>query len=92
MAMDVSVSLPPELQQATQAMVSTAVNKAIQEALNKNSFRPYMTQQESCKYLHVAPSTLNRWIKDYNLPIVQIEGVKRYSRTSLDEFMKRIEK
>ena len=85
--MDVSVSLPPELQQATQRMVQMAVGKAIKQALKQNSFPPYMTQQEACRYLHIAPSTLNRWIKDYGVPVVQIEGVKRYSRSSLDKFM-----
>lgn len=89
--MDVSVNLPPELQQATQEMVQNAIETAVAQELKKNAYRPYMTQKEACKYLHVAPSTFNRWIRNYKIPVVQIEGVKRYKKDSLDRFMEQIE-
>ncbi len=56
--MNVSVNLPPELQQATQEMVQSAIETAVAQALKKNAYRPYMTQQEACKYLHVAQALL----------------------------------
>lgn len=89
--MAVNVQLPPELQQATQHMVKAALDQAIDQALQKASFPPYMTQQEACKYLHVAPSTFNQWLKKYKVPVIRIEGVKRYARSSLDKFMKTLE-
>lgn len=90
--MDIGLKLPPELEQATREMVATAIKSAIAEARNKNNFPPYMTQQEASKYLHVSPGTFNKWQRIYNIPVVQIEGVKRYKRTSLDNFMDTIEK
>lgn len=86
--MDVSVNLPPELQQATLELVNKAMNQAIKVITTKNSLPAYMTQQEASKYLHIAPSTFNKWQRAYNIPVIQIEGCKRYKRSTLDEFMK----
>ncbi|MCC4514860.1 helix-turn-helix domain-containing protein [Limosilactobacillus reuteri] len=58
----------------------------------KNSFPPFLTQQEACKYLHIAPSTFNKWDREYHIPVIRIEGVKRYKKDSLDEFMKKLER
>ena len=88
----IKMELPAELQQATIAMINKAVDQAIKDITSKNSFPPFMTQQEACKYLHIAPSTFNKWQGTYNIPVVQIEGIKRYKRSSLDEFMKQLEK
>lgn len=88
----IKMELPAELQQATIAMINKAVDQAIKDITTKNSFPPYMTQQEACKYLHIAPSTFNKWQGAYNIPVVQVEGIKRYKRDSLDEFMKQLEK
>ena len=90
--MDIDLQLPPELKAATLNMVTAAIDSAVKEVTNKNSFPPYMTQQEACKYLHIAPSTFNKWQGTFNIPVVQIENVKRYKRDSLDEFMKQLEK
>lgn len=90
--MDIGLQLPPELQEATKAMIGDALNKAIKDAQNKNSFPPYMTKQEASKYLHISPVTFNKWQQAYNIPVIEIEGVKRYKRTELDKFMSQLEK
>lgn len=90
--MDIGLQLPLELQEATKTMISEALNEAIKNVQTKNSFPPYMTKQEACKYLHIAPSTFNKWQRTYNIPVVQIENVKRYKKTSLDKFMQSLER
>lgn len=90
--MDIDLQLPPELKAATLNMVTAAIDSAVKEVTNKNSFPPFLTQQEACKYLHIAPSTFNKWDREYHIPVIKIEGVKRYKRDSLDKFMKQLEK
>lgn len=86
------VQLPNDLQEATKTMIGDALSEAIKNAQTKNSFPPYLTQQEACKYLHIAPSTFNKWQKTYNIPVIRIDGTKRYRRDTLDEFMKKLER
>lgn len=90
--MDIGLQLPPELQEATKTMIGEALNEAIKNVQTKNSFPPYMTKQEASKYLHVSPVTFNKWQQAYNIPVVQIENVKRYKKTSLDKFMQSLER
>lgn len=90
--MDIGLQLPPELQEATKTMIGEALNEAIKNVQIKNSFPPFLTQQEACKYLHIAPSTFNKWDREYHIPVIRIEGVKRYKKDSLDEFMKKLER
>lgn len=90
--MDIGLQLPLELQEATKTMISEALNEAIKNVQTKNSFPPFLTQQEACKYLHIAPSTFNKWDREYHIPVIRIEGVKRYKKDSLDEFMKKLER
>lgn len=90
--MDIGLQLPPELQEATKTMIGEALNEAIKNVQTKNSFPPYMTKQEASKYLHISPVTFNKWQQVYNIPVIEIEGVKRYKRTQLDKFMSQLEK
>lgn len=90
--MDIGLQLPPELQEATKTMIGEALNEAIKNVQIKNSFPPYMTKQEASKYLHISPVTFNKWQQAYNIPVIEIEGVKRYKRTELDKFMSQLEK
>ena len=89
--MDVSVNLPPELQEATLKMINTALSMAVKDIEKQKSFPPYLTRQEASKYLHVSGTTFDKWQCKLNIPVIQIEGVKRYKRETLDEFMKNIE-
>lgn len=89
--MDVSVNLPPELQEATLKMINTALSMAVKDIEKQKSFPPYLTRQEASKYLHVSGTTFDKWQCKLNIPVIQIEGVKRYKRETLDQFMKNIE-
>lgn len=90
--MDIGLQLPPELQEATKTMICEALNEAIKNVQTKNSFPPYMTKQEASKYLHISPVTFNKWQQAYNIPVIRIDGTKRYRRDTLDEFMKKLER
>ena len=89
--MDVSVNLPPELQEATLKMIHTVLITAVKDIEKQKSFPPYMTKQEASKYLHISGTTFDKWQRELHIPVIQIEGVKRYKRSSLDKAMEAIE-
>lgn len=71
--MDVSVNLPPELQQATLELVNKAMNQAIKVITTKNNLPAYMTQQEASKYLHIAPSTFTSGNGSITSPLLRLK-------------------
>lgn len=54
---------------------------------SNNNFPKYMDLGAACSYLSVSRNTLNKYIYNYDLPIIQIDGVKRMSKHDLDTFM-----
>lgn len=86
------VQLPKDVQDATFEMINTALAKAIKDVQKQNSFPPFMTRQEASDYLHVSGTTFDKWLKAYHIPVIRIEGTKRYKRDTLDEFMKKLER
>lgn len=84
----IKMQLPEGLRQAITHMARQAINQALIESKKKDGFPPYMTKTETAKYLHIAPKTLLEWEKHCNdIPTIEIEGVTRYQRASLDEWM-----
>lgn len=81
----IQMQLPDELQQAISRAVDKGVREAVKQAQERNNYRPYMTKQEAAKYLHVAPGTINKWPE--NIPAIEINGLIRYKRSDIDEFM-----
>ena len=82
------VQLPDDLQEATKKMIADSLNSALKELEIKNSFPPYMNKAEATKYLHISSKTLLDWEAQYNdIPIIVINGIQRYKRTDLDEWM-----
>lgn len=85
---NLQVQLPDDLQEATKKMIADSLNSALKELEIKNSFPPYMNKTEARKYLHISSKTLLDWETQYNdIPIIVIDGIKRYKRTDLDEWM-----
>ena len=82
------VQLPDDLQEATRTMIREAINEAVTDIQVKNSFPPYMNKTEARKYLHISSKTLLDWETQYDdIPIIVIDGIQRYKRTDLDEWM-----
>ena len=86
------VQLPNDLQEATKAMIGDALNEAIKNAQTKNSFPPYLNKGEASAYCGVSRGVFNAWLKKYDIPTIQIEGVSRFRRKALDEFLIQHEK
>ena len=85
---NLQVQLPEELQEATKKMIADSLNSALKDLEIKNSFPPYMNKTEARKYLHISSKTLLDWETQYNdIPIIVIDGIQRYKRTDLDEWM-----
>lgn len=86
----IKMQLPASLQEATTQMVRDAISAAIAENIKKEAYPTYMNQRQASKYLNIAPATLIKWEKaNKDLPVITIEGVKRYPRLELDEWMKK---
>ncbi|WP_418292720.1 helix-turn-helix domain-containing protein [Limosilactobacillus vaginalis] len=82
------VQLPNDLQEATKKMIADSLNSAVKEFEIKNSFPPYLNKTEATKYLHISSKTLLDWEAKYNdIPIIVIDGIQRYKRTDLDDWM-----
>lgn len=88
---NLEVQLPKDVQEATLKMVHTVLITAVKDIEKQKSFPPYLTRQEASKYLHISGTTFDKWQRKLNIPVIQIEGVKRYKRETLDQFMKNIE-
>ena len=46
----------------------------------------YLTKKETCQYLHIANNTLDKWVKQ-GLPKITIQGVVRFDRQAIDEWL-----
>lgn len=85
---NLEVQLPKDIQEATKKMIADSLNSALKELEIKNSFQPYMNKTEARKYLHISSKTLLDWETQYDdIPIIVIDGIQRYKRTDLDEWM-----
>lgn len=88
---NLEIQLPENVQEATLKMIHTVLTTAVKDIEKQKSFPPYMTRQEASKYLHISGTTFDKWQCKLNIPVIQIEGVKRYKRSSLDKAMEAIE-
>lgn len=48
----------------------------------------WFNKTNAARYLGISIPTFNRWIKKYNIPYTSIDGVKRYGKEDLDNFMR----
>lgn len=83
----VKMQLPDELQEAVTDLARTALMVAITETRNNQQAPGYLKAGEASKYLGVSKTTFYEWIKKHGIKTVEIDGVKRYSKQSLDNFM-----
>lgn len=88
----IKMQLPEDLQEATKKMIADSLNSALKELEIKNSFPPYLNKGEASAYCGVSRGIFNAWLKKYDIPTIKIEGVSRFRRKALDEFMQQHEK
>lgn len=85
------VQLPDDLQEATKLMIADSLDSAVRDIQAKNSFPPYLNKGEASAYCGVSRGIFNKWLEKYNIPTIKIEGVSRFRREVLDQFMKQHE-
>jgi hypothetical protein len=88
---NLKVELPNDLREATKAMISDSLDSAVRDIQAKNSFPPYLNKGEASAYCGVSRGVFNKWLEKYNIPTIQIEGVSRFRRKALDDFMQKHE-
>jgi len=71
-----------------QAQVSSLILLEIEKAKRENSvFQRYMNKQETCKYLNISYNTLEKWMKNYELPHFKINGCCRFDKFAIDKWV-----
>ena len=75
-------------------LVTSAVNDALSglndfsEKKSPTVFKKYLNKHDTCEYLNISMSTLNKWIKQEDFPFIRVEGVYRFK---IDEIVQWIE-
>jgi len=65
-------------------LVTSAVNDALSglndfsEKKSPTVFKKYLNKHDTCEYLNISMSTLNKWIKQEDFPFIRVEGVYRF--------------
>lgn len=49
--------------------------------------RIYLNKKQTCDFLGIDNNTLDKWIKQYNFPMIKIDGVIRFEVEDIKEFM-----
>ncbi len=93
---DLTVSINDKTQETLADRVASKVEAKLKkdfgELLNDPiSRKMYLTKKEACIYLSVSYATLQRLIAQ-GLPLISIESKILISKSSIDNFMKSIEK
>ncbi|WP_270330962.1 hypothetical protein [Lapidilactobacillus dextrinicus] len=84
MASELTIAIPDTATNEITAMFIASAQKAFNALVQAQSYPPYMNQGQACDYLHVSVKTF----KKLNIPVVSLDGVTRYSRTTLDQYCK----
>lgn len=82
----VKMELPTDLQTAITDLARDALVTVMKEANERESFPLYMKQKEVARYCNVSAGTIIRW-EDLGLPFIVVEGVKRYYKPEIDNWM-----
>lgn len=87
----VQIKLPDELAGAVIDLAREALQTALDEERHQQRIPPYMKAGEASEYLGISRSKFYSWVNTHGIPTVEIDGVKRYSKDTLDAFMKQHE-
>lgn len=85
------VQLPDDLAEATKLMIADSLDNAVKDIQAKSNFPPYLNKGEASAYCGVSRGVFNAWLKKYDIPTIKIEGVSRFRREALDQFLKQHE-
>lgn len=78
------IAIPEEATNEITRMFIDSAQKAFEELLRKQSYPPYLNQQQAADYLGISVGSF----KKLNIPKVCLETIERYSKTTLDNYCK----
>lgn len=81
------VILPDEQIHQLQLLISQLIENEIKNKLDSNNAEsPFLNKQQACKYLGIANSTLDSWIKK-GLPVIRVGKTVRFDRAELNHWL-----
>lgn len=78
--------LSPDFDSKLAAKVFQIMGAAAEAWGKSQTFPPYLTKQEACKFANISNGTLNVWI-DEGLRVSQIRGTIRIKRDDISKFL-----
>lgn len=74
-------------------LVTSAVNDALSglndfsEKKSPTVFKKYLNKHDTCEYLNISMSTLNKWIRQEDFPFIRVEGVYRFKIDEIEQWI-----
>lgn len=85
-----TVQLPDELSNAIKVAVQNSFAAAKKDLSQEAKFPLYMNTKQTCEYLNVSYNTFKSWLRTYpDFPHSVINGVTRFNRNDVTEFMRK---
>lgn len=84
--MKLDMELPEETLAELGKVMRLMALDAFKEAGRSQRFGEWLTKRDCATYLHVAPVTLNEFIKQ-GLPVTTVGSISRISKASANKFM-----
>jgi excisionase family DNA binding protein len=78
--------MPPDLAGLTHAELLEALHEATLKVMAQPP-SPWMSPEETARYLGIALGTLRNWTSARFIPFVKRGGVVRYNRASIDRWL-----
>ncbi len=90
--MNINIPFPSEVQQDLRQMITDLAQEVIQDVKGREAeSKPYMTVKETCAYLNISFSTLQKFER-LGLKKITVEGKILFKKKTIDEFMKEFER
>lgn len=84
---EVKITLSDEQTKELNAIIYTIFTDQIKQVQKDASMnKKYLTKKETCQYLHISNNTLDKWISQ-GLPKITIEGVVRFDKEAVDQWL-----
>lgn len=69
------------------AILISSMEKAFQQYFERLATKEWLSVKEACEYIGVSFNTFAKF-REKGLPVCEIDGIKRVSKRSIDEFLK----
>lgn len=74
------------LEQQIEAIVLKATREAIEKSYKQFNAKEYFSIKEACEYIGVSFGTFSKF-RTLGLKVIEIEGIKRVAKKSIEEFL-----